>query len=119
MSVVRPFATLLASVLLVATPVSSFAADASVAPSYQTGNRALDGIFADFERSVRSKGDNARLSNFLRESSGFRNGKISEGLRDEVLKNRIESVSKNLLANQVPSGVTTEQGRKTVISGLL
>lgn len=122
MSVARPLAGFVAGILLVAGPLSSFALPADPIPgisSYQTGNKALDGMFSDYERSVRSKGDGIKLSNFLRESSGFRNGKISETLRDEMLANRVDSVSKHFLANEVPSGITTEQGRKSAMAGLL
>ncbi|MDQ1343708.1 MAG: hypothetical protein QG650_428, partial [Patescibacteria group bacterium] len=111
----------IAGLLISSAPLSSYAAPSVFParnPSYQTGNAPLDGLLAEYEKSIRAKGDSPRISAFVRESSGFKNRKISEGLRDEILKNRIESVSKNVLSQRLPANIASESVKKAVLGDL-
>ena len=125
MSAFRSFSGFVAGLVAVTTPLSSFAAvpapsaNMGVSMTYSTGNKPLDRMLSEYESAVRSKGDSAKLNGFLRESSGFKDRKISDSLRDELLKNRIDTVSKASLSSEIPSKITSASDRKTALDGLV
>ncbi len=125
MSAFRPLAGLVAGLVAVTSPLTSFAAvpvptaNMGVSVSYSTGNKPLDRMLSEYESSVRSKGDSAKLNGFLRESSGFKDRKISDSLRDELLKNRLDGVAKTTLSAELPQKITSDSDRKAVLKGLV
>lgn len=123
MFALRTFAVSLAGLVAVTSFFPAFAsttAGTSVPrPTYATGNAPLDRMFADYESAVRSRSDGAKLNAFLREAPGFKNRQISETLRDEVLKARIDSVKKSDLSRELPEKLVSDSDRKTVLRGLV
>lgn len=123
MFALRTLAGSLAGLVAVTSPFSAFAsttAGTSVPkPSYATGNVPLDRMFSEYESAVRSRSDGAKLNAFLREAPGFGNRQISETLRDEILKSRIDSVKKSDLSRELPEKLATDSDRKSVLRGLV
>lgn len=120
MSALRIFSGVFAGFLLVTAPLGAFATSVSQIgtrkPAYLTGNPSLDKMFADYEASVRTRGDAEKLRGFLNESSAFRNRGISEALRDDLLKVRLDSVRKSDLSKDVSMDSVVESGRKGALS---
>lgn len=123
MFALRTFAGSLAGLVAVTSSFPAFAsttAGTSVPrPTYATGNAPLDRMFSDYESGIRSRSDSAKLDAFLREAPGFKNRQISESLRDDILKARIDSVKKSDLSQELPQKLVSETDRKAVLRGLV
>lgn len=122
MSALRVFSGSLAGFLFVAMPISGYATSVSQIgmqkPAYLTGNPSLDKLLSDYESSVRNGGDTEKLKGFLRESQGFRNRQLSEPLRDELLKFRLDSVRKSDLSREIAGSSVPEVHKKDALWGL-
>ena len=123
MFALRTLAGSLAGLVAVTSPVSAFASTTTETgipkPSYVTGNAPLDRMFSDYETDVRSRSDGTKLNAFLREAPGFKNRQISEALRDDILKARIDSVRKTDLSRELPAKLVSDSDRKAVLRGLV
>lgn len=123
MFALRTFAGSLAGLVAVTSFFPAFASTtagtALPKPAYATGNAPLDRMLSDYESGVRSRSDGAKLDAFLREAPGFKNRQISEALRDDILKARIDSVKKTDLSRELPARLVSEPERKAVLRGLV
>lgn len=115
----RSVSGVLAGILTLSVPVSSFADAPGILPSgYATGLPKIEKLLSDYAASIRSGKDAAKFAKFAIETAnGYSGRKISDALREELVKYRLDTVAKSALDAEVPSAAPSAV-RKAMVDGL-